>query len=187
MESATSPTPSTTRFSIAAVSSASFAPFSTAFREPSISTVVSRDASALLVARFLTSPATTANPLPLSPALAASTEAFSANILVWNAISSMALTILPISYDLFLSSCIASSISCIRVLLLAASLPTSATLLFAVAALSALADTCSDISLILSASSSTAPACSDAPCARDCAPSDTCSEPQETCSAEALI
>jgi len=43
-------------------------------------------ASADLAARFLTSPATTANPLPASPAVAASTAAFKDKIFVWNAI-----------------------------------------------------------------------------------------------------
>ena len=53
-------------------------------------------ASSDFVARFLTSSATTAKPLPASPALAASTAALSARILVWNAISSIALIILLI-------------------------------------------------------------------------------------------
>jgi hypothetical protein len=45
------------------------------------------------MAKLLTSPATTANPAPASPALAASTAAFKASRFVWNAISSMVLTI----------------------------------------------------------------------------------------------
>nr|WP_272503475.1 hypothetical protein [Brachyspira hyodysenteriae] len=43
----------------------------------------------MVCAKFLTSAATTANPLPCSPARAASTEALRASILVWNAISSI--------------------------------------------------------------------------------------------------
>ena len=46
-------------------------------------------------ARFRTSSATTANPMPASPARAASTAAFNARMLVWNAISSIVLMILP--------------------------------------------------------------------------------------------
>jgi len=44
--------------------------------------VISLAASSLLVARFLTSCATTAKPLPASPAVAASTAAFKDNIFV---------------------------------------------------------------------------------------------------------
>jgi len=43
---------------------------------------ISLAASALLFARFLTSCATTANPFPASPAVAASTAAFNDNIFV---------------------------------------------------------------------------------------------------------
>ncbi len=72
-----------------AVLSTIFVPFSTASIEFSINVDVFFAASADFAARFLTSSATTANPLPASPALAASTAAFNANILVWNAISSI--------------------------------------------------------------------------------------------------
>src|SRR5882762_7344620 len=51
--------------------------------------LISRAASALRCARARTSPATTANPRPCSPARAASTAALSARMLVWNAIESM--------------------------------------------------------------------------------------------------
>ena len=47
---------------------------------------ISFAASADLEARFLTSCATTANPFPASPAVAASTAALSERIFVWNAI-----------------------------------------------------------------------------------------------------
>jgi hypothetical protein len=53
-------------------------------------------ASAERIARFRTSSATTAKPLPASPARAASTAAFKARRLVWNAISSMTLMILAV-------------------------------------------------------------------------------------------
>jgi hypothetical protein len=65
-----------------AVSLAIFVPFSVLLIEPSISSVVSFAALADLAARFRTSSATTAKPLPCCPALAASTAAFSARILV---------------------------------------------------------------------------------------------------------
>ena len=54
-------------------------------------------ASAARMARLRTSSATTANPAPASPARAASTAAFKARRLVWKAISSMVLIILPVS------------------------------------------------------------------------------------------
>ncbi|MNL49786.1 hypothetical protein D3C87_1727440 [compost metagenome] len=61
------------------------------------SALMSRAASAARPARARTSWATTAKPLPASPARAASTPAFSARRLVWKAISSTTLMILPIS------------------------------------------------------------------------------------------
>ena len=70
------------------VSWAILLPLSTFASVDSIYWVVSLAASALLAARFLTSSATTAKPLPCWPALAASTAALSARILVWKAISS---------------------------------------------------------------------------------------------------
>ena len=96
-----------------AVSSAIFDPALTLVIESSINSAVSEAASALLAARLLTSSATTANPFPASPALAASTAAFRARILVWNAISSIVLIILEMLSDALLISCIAVTISCI--------------------------------------------------------------------------
>jgi hypothetical protein len=52
---------------------------------------------ALRWARLRTSSATTANPMPASPARAASTAALRARMLVWKAISSMVLMILATS------------------------------------------------------------------------------------------
>src|ERR1039458_5620318 len=66
-------------------------------RDLSIFSALSFAASAQRCASLRTSSATTANPSPASPALAASIAAFSANRLVWKAISSMVLTILPTS------------------------------------------------------------------------------------------
>ncbi len=60
-------------------------------------------------ASFLTSEATTANPRPCSPALAASIAAFSANRLVRSAISLMRATISPISADRWPRSAISSA------------------------------------------------------------------------------
>ncbi len=53
--------------------------------------LLSSAASELLSASVRTSSATTAKPFPASPARAASTAAFKARILVWNAISSISL------------------------------------------------------------------------------------------------
>ncbi|CRD69719.1 Uncharacterised protein [Bordetella pertussis] len=61
---------------------------------------------ALRCASERTSPATTAKPLPCSPARAASTAAFSARILVWNAIPSITDTISEILRELAEMSCI---------------------------------------------------------------------------------
>jgi len=72
-------------------------PSLTFFTVPSISSAVFFAASAALMARFLTSSATTANPAPASPALAASTAALSASKFVWKAISSMVLIIFDVS------------------------------------------------------------------------------------------
>jgi hypothetical protein len=65
-------------FRDSAVWFAVFFPTSTLVTDFSIRTDDSFVASALLAARFLTSSATTANPLPCFPALAASTAALSA-------------------------------------------------------------------------------------------------------------
>src|ERR1017187_4365648 len=66
-------------------------------RDLSIFSALSFAAAAQRCASLRTSSATTANPSPASPPLAASIAAFSANRLVWKAISSMVLTILPTS------------------------------------------------------------------------------------------
>ena len=112
-KTATSFAPSTTFTRDCAVSSAMLLPFFTASMEDSINAAVSLAASELLAAKLRTSSATTAKPLPAAPALAASTEAFRAKILVWKAISSMALIIFTISVEVFRISFIAETIFCI--------------------------------------------------------------------------
>src|ERR1035438_9003399 len=64
--------------------------------DSSINPAVSWAAPAQRCDRFRTSSATTAKPIPASPARAASTAAFNARILVWNAISSITLMIFEI-------------------------------------------------------------------------------------------
>ncbi len=66
----------------------------------SIKPLISRAACALRWARLRTSPATTAKPLPCSPARAASTAAFKARILVWKAMPSITFTIWAICPEL---------------------------------------------------------------------------------------
>ncbi len=81
------------------VSSASFEPFFTLLMESSIISSISLAADELFAAKLLTSSATTANPLPASPALAASTAAFRERILVWKEISLITLIIFEIFSD----------------------------------------------------------------------------------------
>ncbi len=75
-----------------------------------LSLIPSRISSILVVAvfdssaRLLISSATTANPLPASPALAASIAAFKAKRLVCSVIELMVSTILPILTDLSINS-----------------------------------------------------------------------------------
>ncbi len=85
-------------------------PCATALTVSSISVAVLLEASWERVARLRTSSATTANPFPASPALAASTAAFSARIFVWKAMSSIALITLWISWDFSSIARMASSI-----------------------------------------------------------------------------
>ncbi|MNL45890.1 hypothetical protein D3C87_1685670 [compost metagenome] len=64
-------------------------PSSTRSTDELIRPLISLAASALRCARLRTSLATTAKPRPCSPARAASTAAFSARMLVWNAMESI--------------------------------------------------------------------------------------------------
>ena len=70
-------------------SDTSCVPDATLSTEVLISILISLAASALRCARLRTSLATTAKPLPCSPARAASTAALSARMLVWNAMPSI--------------------------------------------------------------------------------------------------
>ncbi|VWC38335.1 hypothetical protein BUB20358_06787 [Burkholderia ubonensis] len=84
-------------------------PLCTLSAESPISCLISFAAVALRCASERTSPATTAKPRPCSPARAASTAAFSARMLVWNAMPSivpMMSTTLP---ELVAMSCIVST------------------------------------------------------------------------------
>ncbi len=80
---------------------------------PSIWAAVVRAASAARWARPRTSSATTAKPLPASPARAASTAAFRASRLVWKEISSMVLTIFWVCSLAVVISCMERSSSSI--------------------------------------------------------------------------
>ena len=77
------------RSSACPVSRTSLTPVSTCAVDAEISPLISLAASAERCASARTSEATTAKPRPASPARAASTPAFSASRLVWNAISSI--------------------------------------------------------------------------------------------------
>ncbi len=74
----------------------------------SISVLISLAACELRCASERTSPATTAKPRPCSPARAASTAAFSARILVWNAMPS----ITPVMSDTLTAACCTSPMVC---------------------------------------------------------------------------
>ncbi|CAJ0688210.1 hypothetical protein R77591_03213 [Ralstonia mannitolilytica] len=89
MMSVTRLTATTTSSMTAPASLTSVEPFSTRPTESLISSLISLAAVAERCARLRTSPATTANPRPCSPARAASTAAFNARMLVWNAIPSI--------------------------------------------------------------------------------------------------
>ncbi|CUI28170.1 Uncharacterised protein [Achromobacter xylosoxidans] len=100
MMSVTRLTEATTSCMVVPAFSAWPAPSATLLTDASISVLTSRAACALRCANDRTSPATTAKPLPCSPARAASTAAFSARMLVWNAIPSMTETISEILREL---------------------------------------------------------------------------------------
>ena len=78
----TCPTESTTSAIVPPERSTSAAPASTSRTDSPISALISCAAAALRCARLRTSAATTAKPRPCSPALAASTAALSARMLV---------------------------------------------------------------------------------------------------------
>ncbi len=94
-----SPTWATMRSSDWPVSPTNFTPSPTCWLLAVISALISLAAAAERWARARTSLATTAKPRPASPARAASTPAFRASRLVWNAISSITPMIWPIWLD----------------------------------------------------------------------------------------
>ena len=142
-------------------------------------------APAALMARFLTSSATTANPAPASPALAASTAALSARRLVWKAISSMVLIILDVSALALEMSAIDSVSRDMDWFAFATTCLVSAMRAFAWIAWSAFCRVIEDISSSEEEVSSMDAACCDAPsasCWLDC---EICPEAAATCSAPA--
>ena len=155
--------------------------------EPSISSVVSRAASADFWARFLTSSATTANPFPAAPARAASMAALSASMFVWNAMSSIVFIIFPISSDFWVITSIASTISFIFWLLSFTAFPVSMLSRLAASAFLLFSEILSVISERLEERSSTDEACSVDPWLRLCAPAATWSDPPATWSAAVPI
>ncbi len=88
-------------------------PVRASWMERPMSTLVFWAASEDLAARLRTSSATTEKPFPAVPALAASTAAFSARMLVWKAMSSMVLMMPPIWLEdssMFLVAAVSCSI-----------------------------------------------------------------------------
>ncbi|MNL17971.1 hypothetical protein D3C87_1390940 [compost metagenome] len=90
---------------VCAAVSTSCDPCCTRETDSSINVLISFAALALRLARLRTSPATTANPRPCSPARAASTAAFSARMFVWKAIPSITLIMSPIFCELVAICC----------------------------------------------------------------------------------
>jgi hypothetical protein len=86
-------------------------PARTSWDELEINCSISLAALAERWASSRTSCATTANPLPASPARAASTPALRASKLVWKAISSMTAMMLAICCDELAMRCMAASAS----------------------------------------------------------------------------
>ncbi|KGD50068.1 hypothetical protein DO72_6787 [Burkholderia pseudomallei] len=91
---------------VAPARSTSAEPLCTLCAESPINCLISFAAVALLCASERTSPATTAKPRPCSPARAASTAAFSARMLVWNAIPSIVPMMSATFDELVAMSCI---------------------------------------------------------------------------------
>ncbi|MNT32873.1 hypothetical protein D3C72_1687750 [compost metagenome] len=86
-----------------------FVPLSILSTESLIRLLISLAADADLCAKLRTASATTAKPLPCSPARAASTAAFNAKRFVWKAISSITEMISSIFFDDEEISCIDST------------------------------------------------------------------------------
>ncbi|CFD96891.1 Uncharacterised protein [Bordetella pertussis] len=100
MMSATRCTEATTSSMVPPALATCCEPARTVATELSIRALISLAACAARWARLRTSPATTAKPLPCSPARAASTAAFSARILVWKAMPSITVTMSAIWREL---------------------------------------------------------------------------------------
>ncbi|CAJ4955989.1 Uncharacterised protein [Burkholderia pseudomallei] len=155
MMSVTRRTAPITSLIVRPASSTSMEPVRTRSTDVSISSLISLAAVDERCARLRTSPATTAKPRPSSPARAASTAAFSARMLVWNAIPSMIVMMSAIFAELWLMSPIVPT-----------TWPTTALPLFAISdalacrALSALRRTVPVSSSMLDAVCSSAAACS---------------------------
>ncbi len=165
----------------------SWDPSLTFFTVPSMSWAVFLAASAARMARFLTSSATTANPAPASPARAASTAAFNASRLVWNAISSMVLMILEVS-SLALEMSFMDTVSrSMESLAVATTWLASFISPSAVPAFSALFLVMEAISSMDEEVSSMDAACSEAPSAMDWLADDTWPEADATWSAPSLM
>jgi hypothetical protein len=111
MMSLTRCTPSTTLRMVSPACPTRAVPAPTFATESSISALISFAAAAERCARLRTSPATTANPRPCSPARAASTAAFSARMFVWNAMPSMTEMMSTILRDDSWISCIVATTS----------------------------------------------------------------------------
>ncbi|OFA04380.1 hypothetical protein DUGA2_19240 [Duganella sp. HH101] len=99
MMSVTRFTLSTISFMVLPACATSLLPASTLSTESPISSLISLAAAAERCARLRTSVATTAKPRPCSPARAASTAAFKARMLVWNAMPSITPMMSAIFFD----------------------------------------------------------------------------------------
>ena len=137
--------------------------------------------SLLLSANTRISSATTANPLPASPALAASIEALSAKRLVWSAISSIVLMMLTTSLDVSVILFIASIIWFICSLLSCIIWVTRDVSVADFCASSVFSSTCCDTDSVVATSSCTDAACVIAPSAIFCAALESSSAPIDTC------
>ena len=135
----------------------------------SISWRVSTAALALCSERLLICPATTANPLPASPARAASIAALSERRFVWLAISSISEMIFSICLDVSLMRPITSTMPCISVWLWSASSAYSCAILYVSLSFSDVFSTPPVISANVAWSSSMAADWSIVPSAISCA------------------
>ncbi|VWC15713.1 hypothetical protein BUB20358_05547 [Burkholderia ubonensis] len=162
-------------------------PSRTVSTERWISSLISFAALDARCARLRTSPATTAKPRPCSPARAASTAAFSARMLVWNAMLSISPVMSAIFDELVLISVIVTSIRCTTSLPLSA---TSDALAASVVAWRALSEFCLTVAVsssMLAAVSSSDAACSSVRDDRSMLPAAISLDATEIDSLDALI